>query len=141
MDIFVINSTIENNIKLFCSEALYNNVLDLFSLNGWVIHDERFEMTSTKILGVTVRSIWTIDDFINDKQVNMIDKLNVLMSYIECDGCILWGRESYSGRYFSPFLRRLVREGYIDCDTNADIFGVWTEYRKGNAPKPYFDIV
>ena len=141
MDIFVINSTIENNIKLFCSEALYNNVLDLFALNGWVIHDERFEMTATNIFGVTVRSIWTIDDFINDKQVNMIDKLNVLMSYIECDGCILWGKENYSGRYFVPFLQRLVREGHIDYDINADIFGVWTEYRKGNMPKPHFDIV
>lgn len=113
---------------------------DIFALNGWVINDERFELTSTNIFGITVHSVWRIDDFINDKQVKMADKLNVLMSYIECDGCLIWKRENYSGRYFVPFLQRLVVEGYIDEKTNANIFGTWTDYRNGRTPKPYFDM-
>ena len=138
MDIFVKNQEIDNSIQNFCSEALYNYVLDAFALNGWVINDERFELTATSIFGVTVHSIWTIDNFINDEQVNIIDKVNVLMSYLDCNGCILWGRENYSGRYFAPFLQRLFREGYIDENENAEIFGIWTEYRNGRTERPHF---
>ena len=140
MDVLIKNQTIDNSIQNYCSKALYNIVLDAFALKGWVINDERFELTATNIFGVTVHSLWLIDNFINDEQVNKTNKLNVLMSYLECEGCILWGRENYSGRYFVPFLQRLVRMGYINANENAEIFGLWTEYRNGRAPRPHFDI-
>ena len=38
MDVFVKNQEIDNSIQNFCSEALYNYVLDAFALNGWVMN-------------------------------------------------------------------------------------------------------
>ena len=140
MDVFVKNSTIESGIQEFCSKALYNQIIDIFGTRGWIIDDERFELTTPMLFGVTVHSVWRIDDFIHETQLPLKDKLKVLMSYIECGGCVLWGKENYSGRYFVPFLQRLVVEKYIDDETNARIFFTWSNYRNGKTEKPYFDV-
>ena len=141
MDILVLNNAIESEIKSFCSEALYNHVIDIFAQEGWVVYDERFELTSGNIFGVTVYSVWRIDDFIENNNVSLANKLNLLMAYLECQGCILWGKENYSGRYFTPFLQRLVKEAYIDESLNAETFELWNEYRWGRTAKPQFDLM
>lgn len=140
MDILVKNTEIDNRIKEFCSKALYDHTLDIFSLNGFVVDDNNFHITDARLFGVTVHSIWIIDNFINEKQINLTDKLNVLLSYIECDGCVLWGGENYSGRNYIPFLQRLVVEEYINEETNTILFGLWTDFRNNRISKPYFDI-
>jgi hypothetical protein len=141
MDILILNETIESEIKTFCSDALYNHVLDIFGQKGWVIYDERFELTSSNLFGVTVHSIWRIDDFVNNNDISFPNKLNLLMVYLECNGCILWGKENYSGKYFTPFLQRLVEESYIDCNLNTETFALWNEYRQGRTSKPQLDFI
>lgn len=141
MDILVLNKAIESGMKTFCSDALYNHVFDIFAQQGWVIYDERFELTSSNLFGITVHSLWIIDDFIENNEVSFANKLNLLMAYLECHGCILWGKENYSGRYFVPFLQRLVKESYLDENLNAETFGLWNEYRQGRTPKPHFDYI
>ena len=63
------------------------------------------------------------------------------MVYLECNGCILWGKENYSGKYFTPFLQRLVEESYIDCNLNTETFALWNEYRQGRTSKPQLDFI
>ena len=130
----------ENNLSTFCSQALLEHTFDVFATNGVVLHDENFELTSTNLMSVTVHSIWCIDDFIEKGDCCLTDKINVLMSYIECGGCIIWGKENYGGRYFVPFLRRLLAEKYITENENAKIFGMWTDYKNGKTLAPYFDL-
>lgn len=141
MDILILNKAIESEMKTFCSNALYNHVLDVFAKQGWLLYDERFELTSGNLFGVTVHSVWRIDDFVNDIEISFPNKLNLLMAYLECNGCILWGKENYSGRYFGPFLRRLVEESYIDYNLNAETFALWNEYRQGRATRPQLDFI
>lgn len=140
MQILVLNSAIEREMLEFCSNALYNHTLDRFSAYGWITHDDRFEMTSSVLQGITVHSVWRIDRFIMDDEIPLSDRVNILMSYLECNGCILWEKENYSGRYYVPFLQRLVAEHIIDEDYNAQIFELWTEYRLGKTQKPHFDM-
>lgn len=140
MQILVLNRNIEHDMLEFCSQALYNHTIDRFAEYGWVINDDRFELTSPNLQGVTVQSIWVVDRFILDNNIPLLDRINLLMTYLECNGCILWGRENYSGRYFVPFLQRLVSEHIISEEINVQIFGLWTEFRNGRTDRPHFDM-
>ena len=140
MEALILNKEIENRLMNFCSQALLEHTYDIFATKGVVIRDDNFQLNATNLMGVTVHSVWFIDEFINEEDCNLTDKINILLSYIECGGCVFWGNENYSGRYFVPFLRRLLAEHYITEAENAIIFGMWADYKNGKIPAPYFDL-
>lgn len=79
MDILYITQAVEDRLKEFCSEDLIKHVFEDFKRNSTIVMKEENQVPS---------KVWIVSDYIHDKSINIIDKMNVVLSFIASGGII-----------------------------------------------------
>lgn len=79
MDILYITQAVEERLKEFCSEDLIQYVFEDFRKHATIVIKEETHVPS---------KMWVMSDFIRDKSINIIDKMNVVLSFIASGGII-----------------------------------------------------
>lgn len=79
MDILYITQAVEDRLKEFCSEDLIKHVFEDFKRNSTIVMKEENQVPSKE---------WIVSDYIHDKSINIIDKMNVVLSFIASGGII-----------------------------------------------------
>ena len=79
MDILYITQAVEERLKEFCSEDLIQYVFEDFRKHATIVIKEEGQVPS---------KIWVMSDFIRDKSINIIDKMNVALSFVASGGII-----------------------------------------------------
>lgn len=79
MDILYITQAVEDRLKAFCSEDLIKYVFEDFKRNATIVIKEETQVPS---------KVWVMSDYIRDRSINIIDKMNVVLSFIASGGII-----------------------------------------------------
>lgn len=79
MDILYITNEVESKMKLFCADELLQAVFDDFSKNAEIIKKEEVQKPS---------KMWIVSDYINNNSIDIINKMNVILSFIACGGIV-----------------------------------------------------
>ncbi len=79
MDILYITQAVNERLKEFCSEDLIQYVFEDFRKHATIVIKEEGQVPS---------KIWVMSDFIRDKSINIIDKMNVALSFVASGGII-----------------------------------------------------
>lgn len=79
MDVLYITQEVEDRIKEFCSDELVAYVFNDFKKNAAIIRQNDTQKPS---------KIWVVSDYINNHSINIIPKMNVILSFIESGGII-----------------------------------------------------
>lgn len=79
MDILYITQAVNERLKEFCSEDLIQYVFKDFRKHATIVIKEEGQVPS---------KIWVMSDFIRDKSINIIDKMNVALSFVASGGII-----------------------------------------------------
>lgn len=128
MDILYITQAVEERLKEFCSEDLIQYVFEDFRKHATIAIKEETHVPS---------KMWVMSDFIRDKSINIIDKMNVVLSFIASGGIIQIDGIPYFDT--SNPLAIVNRLGIINDEQLEILNDPWFFYNYKNI-KPHFKL-
>ena len=128
MDILYITQSVEDRIKEFCSEELINYVLKDFNKYAVIVKKEENQHPSR---------IWVISDYIRNNSIDIINKMNVVLSFIYSGGIIQIDEDIFNDS--SNPLAVVKKLGIID-DIQLEVLNDPWFYYNCMQKKPYFHL-
>lgn len=117
MDVLYITNEVESKMKEFCTEELLHAVFEDFSKNAEILRKQDEQKPS---------KMWDVSDYINNNKLAIVDKMNVILSFIACGGIVYIDDVPYLD--VSNPLAIIKRKGLID-DVQLEILNdPWFHY-------------
>lgn len=126
-DIIYISDVLILKIKEYCSDALLSEVFESFGKNAPVV---------VKKDGESPSKFWSLTQFIADDTIDIMNKLNVILSFIQSGGII----EYQDKKYFDivNIAAILKQQGIINDYQLSKLMEPWFQFNvKGQIP--WFD--
>lgn len=128
MDVLYITQEVENRIKEFCSDELVAYVFDDFKKYAEIIRRNDTQTPSR---------IWVVSDYIINHSINIIPKMNVILSFIASGGIIQIDGISY---FDTSNPLAVVRQRNLINDEQLEILNnPWFYYHYKKIP-PHFTL-
>ena len=126
-DIIYISDELILKIKEYCSDRLLSEVFESFEKNATVV---------VKKDGETPSKFWSLTRFIADDTIDIMNKLNVILSFIQSGGTI----EYQDKKYFDivNIVAILKQQGLINDDQLSKLMEPWFQFNM-NGQIPWFD--
>lgn len=129
-DILFITQEIENRMRVFCSEELIKHVFDDFSKHAVIKLRKETKKPS---------KVWNITNYIHDDTINIINKMNVVLSFIQCGGIVQFNGHDYFDT--SNPLAVIKACGLIDEEQLGILNDPWFYYNLDNSRTPNFKLL
>lgn len=126
-DIIYISDELIMKIKEYCSDVLLSEVFESFEKNAPVVVKKDGERPS---------KFWSLTQFIVDDTIDIMNKLNVILSFIQSGGII----EYQDKKYFDivNIVAILKQQGIINDDQLSKLMEPWFQFNI-NGQIPWFD--
>ncbi len=134
----------KEQLKDYCSEDLLKRVFDTFKSHFCIINNDSRDKhpTNYKTLMDSPHSpnYWNVTSFVQTNNMELLDKLRVISSFIICDGVVRYKNALCMYRDVAILVHNLYHDRIIDDNLHHEILSPWNQvvstWEEGK--KPYF---
>lgn len=141
MNELYITTTMKEQLKKHCSKELIEYVFGLFKAKYAYINNDTLDKHPTDYQTLTNEhypNYWDVSEFVKDGKGNLVDKLNVIMSFIYCDGVVDYKGELCIYRDQALLVHNMYRDKVIDDVTHQRVLAPWVDSLTPSESKAYF---